>query len=808
MPQLVDIALTLPLDQTYTYTVPEGLEPKLGQRVLVPFHNRTLTGFVFSSARALSKKDQESKRRYKSIHSFLDPEAMLSAEQIELVHFLSQHYGASLGDSLNCVLPPGLLKQSKRKITVLHTDVVHPQTDVQNVWQHLYGRQNLDYSYFLRQHPKSQKALNTLVKEAWIRIEQTLQNDKAKEHYESFYSLSKTVKAFPRLGKNQKKLLDLFLNESVIISKTDLAQVDKKLMQTAKDLVQKGILHEEKTLKNLKSHDIFMHAPKHQLNQDQQQAVDQVNAAIKNNTHEEFLLYGPTGSGKTEVYLNCAQAALAQGKTVLALVPEIALTPQFIGRFRARFADQVAVLHSALNASERLTQWQRIVRKEATVVIGARSAVFSPLDNIGLIILDEEHDSSYKQHEGLKYHCKHLAQKRGKDHDAVLLMGSATPSMESFYASTSEQVQYIELKNRAHQNSQLADTEIINIKHEFKTFGEKGLISEKLKTALQETLEKGQQSVVFLNRRGFAPIILCTSCGESQKCQHCSVALTYHKKSQSYECHYCGFSKPKQSRCGQCQQGKVIHLGLGTEAVELELQRYFPDANIARMDRDILKKKNAHKDLLQQLAYGQIDILVGTQMVTKGLDIENVTLVGVLLADQSLHFPDFRAAETTFALLTQVIGRSGRGQFKGKALIQTMQPDHYAIKHAVQQDYPGFYQQEIQFRQELAYPPFEHMVLFNISSKEEQLCQHTAQWLGKQAQQWQSNLNVDLSFLGPAPSPLKKINKVYRFQFLLKAKNKNTLHDFALKLHHAAKLALAQNKKVNLHMDIDPYHFL
>lgn len=807
MTPVVDIALTLPLDQTYTYRVPQGFDPQLGQRVLVPFQNRTLTGFVFSSVRQMNS-DAPDIIRYKNIHSILDQQALLNEEQIELVYYLSQYYGASLGESLNTVLPPGLLKQSKRKIVVVAQENNHSETKINALWQDLFGRTILDYQHFLRQHPKSQSLLNKLAQQGWIRIESVLQNSSAIEHYESYYSLAKSVRVIGRLGKNQKKLLDLFLHDNVIISKSDLAHVDLKLTQTAKDLVKKGILLEEKSLKNLTSHDVFLHAPQHTLNAEQQQAVDQINNALLAQQAQEFLLYGPTGSGKTEVYLNCAQTALAQNKTVLALVPEIALTPQFIGRFRARFGDQVAVLHSALNASERLTQWQRIVQGEAKVVIGARSAVFSPLKNIGLLILDEEHDSSYKQHEGLKYHCKHLAQVRAKKHHAVLLLGSATPSMESYYNSTSEHSRCLTLLNRAHKNSELADTEIINIKHEFKNFGEKGLISEKLKTALQGTLEKGQQSVVFLNRRGFAPIILCTSCGESQKCQHCSVALTYHKNSQTYECHYCGFSKPKQSRCGHCQQGKVIHLGLGTEAVEQELKRYFPDANIARMDRDILKKKNAHKELLQQLAYGQIDILVGTQMVTKGLDIENVTLVGVLLADQSLHFPDFRAAETTFALLTQVIGRSGRGQFKGKALIQTMQPEHYAIRHALKQDYAGFYAQEIQFRQELSYPPFEQMALFNFSSQDERLCQQTAQWLAKQATTWQKNLNIDLSFLGPAPSPLKKIKDVYRYQFLLKGKDKTVLHDFVLKLHNAAKLALASNKKVNIHMDIDPYQFL
>ncbi|HMQ10389.1 MAG TPA: primosomal protein N' [Oligoflexia bacterium] len=807
MTPVVDIALTLPLDQTYTYKVPEGFSPQLGQRVLVPFQNRTLTGFVFSSVRQMDP-DPNNSKRYKNIHSILDQHALLNEEQIELVHYLSQYYGASLGESLNTVLPPGLLKQSKRKIVVVAQESAHTDTKINAVWQNLFGRSTLDYQHFLRQHPKSQSLLNKLAQEGWIRIESLLQNSTAIEHYESYYSLSKNVSVIGRLGKNQKKLLDLFLHDNVIISKSDLAHVDLKLTQTAKDLVKKGILLEEKSLKDLNSHDVFLHAPQHTLNPEQQHAVEQINKAILGQQAQEFLLYGPTGSGKTEVYLNCAQTALSQGKTVLALVPEIALTPQFIGRFRARFADQVAVLHSALNASERLTQWQRIVQGEAKVVIGARSAIFSPLKNIGLLILDEEHDSSYKQHEGLKYHCKHLAQVRTQKQHAVLLLGSATPSMESYFTSTLDQSKCLTLLNRAHKHSQLADTEIVNIKQEFKSFAEKGLISEKLKHALQETLEKGQQSVVFLNRRGFAPIILCTSCGESQKCPHCSVALTYHKSSQSYECHYCGFSKPKQSRCGHCQQGKVIHLGLGTEAVEQELKRYFPDANIARMDRDILKKKNAHKDLLQQLAYGQIDILVGTQMVTKGLDIENVTLVGVLLADQSLHFPDFRAAETTFALLTQVIGRSGRGQFKGKALIQTMQPDHYAIKHAMQQDYAAFYAQEIQFRQELAYPPFEQMALFNFSSKDERLCQQTAQWLAKQATAWQKNLKLELSFLGPAPSPLKKIKDVYRYQFLLKGKDKTILHDFVLKLHHAAKQALATNKKVNIHMDIDPYHFL
>jgi primosomal protein N' (replication factor Y) len=489
---------------------------------------------------------------------------------------------------------------------------------------------------------------------------------------------------------------------------------------------------------------------------------------------------------------------------VLALVPEIALTPQFVGRFRARFGEEVSVLHSARTEGERLAEWRRIRRGEARIVIGARSAVFAPIDRLGLVVVDEEHDGSYKQEDGLRYNGRELARFRAERDGAVLLLGSATPSLETFESARTDELGLLSLTERPGGGS-LPGVELVDLRKQVDRGGTQGVFSEELREALARTLGDGHQAILFLNRRGFAPAVLCPACGESVRCGHCSVALTLHDRDGILLCHYCGRSRPRTLPCGGCGRKDLLPLGVGTERVERELHWLFPDARIARMDRDAVRRKGEHERILARLARGQTDILIGTQMVTKGLDLPNVTLVGVLLADQALHLPDFRSAERTFQLLTQVVGRSGRGARSGRAIVQTFQPDHYAVAAAARQDFDAFFGREITFRRELRYPPFSSLALLQFSGRDKETVRKAALWAGLQARK--HNRNAEVDFLGPAPAPVAKVADETRHHLIVRSPRGPAAAAFARWLSETAREPLAA-RGVKLTLDVDPYRFL
>ncbi|HLG19364.1 MAG TPA: primosomal protein N', partial [Bdellovibrionota bacterium] len=664
MARFVEVAFPLPLDSTFTYDVPdEAGSVTVGQRVLVPFRHRSMTGYVV----ALPPSAGEVKT--KSIEAILDDIPILTPSLMALARKMAKHYGVSLGETIQTMLPPGLIRQTRRRLAA--TDQEGEPTDLEaRRWlARIRKSRGLDWVATIRRNPAATRTLRKLERDGWIRIESFLRPERAR--------------------------------------------VKKRTSEAAYDAT-------------------FVNAPPVVLSRPQTAAAERIYSALEKGQHEKFLLHGITGSGKTEIYLQAAQKALGQGKTVLALVPEISLTPQFVGRFRARFGERIAVLHSGRSESERLAEWKRIRRGEATVVVGARSAVFAPLEKIGLFVIDEEHDSSYKQEEGLLYHARELIRERSETERGILLYGSATPSLETFKAAHRGEVELLTLPHRV-TGHDLPLVRIVDLRGELPRFGEKGFFSTPLREAIAQTLERDEQVVLFLNRRGFAPCVLCPSCGEHLRCSNCSVSLTYHEREKTYLCHHCGQSQPSDIPCPKCGQGKLFPLGVGTERVERELHHFFPDARIARMDRDAVKKRGKHESILRSLALRETDILIGTQMVTKGLDLAHVTLVGVLLADQSLHFPDFRAAERTFQLLTQVVGRSGRGARRGEAVIQTFQPEHYAIVAAAAQDYAEFYRQEIEYRRQLRYPPFSSMVLLELEGKEAESVRMAAEWLGRQA---------------------------------------------------------------------------
>ena len=530
-------------------------------------------------------------------------------------------------------------------------------------------------------------------------------------------------------------------------------------------------------------------------------AYNEIEGALRSATFRAFLLHGVTGSGKTEVYLKSIDACLALGRSALLLVPEIALTPAVAGQFFHRFGDRVAILHSAFHDAERAEQWRRIRAGQASVVVGTRSGVFAPVRNLGLVVVDEEHDGSYKQQETPRYHGRDVAVMRAQAAGAVVVLGSATPSLESRYNADRKKYTLLELPERIEQRP-MPDVELIDMRQEFLETRKQTTFSRRLVEAVRERLASGEQTMLLLNRRGFSSFVTCRSCGERMECINCSVTLTYHRRDRRMLCHYCNYAQKVPSVCQKCGSEHLHFIGVGSERVEEELHQNFPEARIARLDRDTVAGKRHFETILHGFRDGDFDILVGTQMIAKGHDIPNVTLVGIVSADIGLGMPDFRAAERTFQLLTQAAGRAGRGDRPGIVLIQTINPDHYAVRYASGQDYQGFYEKELQFRRLMRYPPFSALanVLVRSEKQEDALAMSTE--LGRLLDPAPEGLKV----LGPAEAPVSKLKREYRYQLLIKAASRKRLNEILQQLRR-----FAHERKWNptaLVIDVDPLTLL
>lgn len=742
MSRLVEVAFALPLDSTFTYNLPSDMAD-------VSLGHRVLVPFQRRSLTGyvVDLPAEAGAIETKSIHAVLDESPLLTEELIELVRFMAKMYGASFGECLQTVLPAGLIRQSRRRL--IRTDQEgEPKNEEERRWVERIGksRTGLSWVTVIKREPKALKLLRSLEREGWIRVETVLETERA---------------------RTPKKL------------KARTA-IDPEKMFAARSITE--------------------------LSTDQTHAVAMISDALSKREPHSFLLHGITGSGKTEIYLQMTSRALEQGRNVMALVPEIALTPQFVGRFQSRFGDSIALLHSARSETERLAEWKRIRTGEVRVVIGARSAVFAPITNLGLIVLDEEHDHSYKQEDGLPYNARDLARFRSKRDGAVLLVGSATPALETYHSALSGEIDLLQLPKRVTEHN-LPEVEVVDLRKEAETSGEKRLISARLREAIEDVLGRDEQAVLFLNRRGFAPFVLCPTCGEGLSCTSCSVSLAYHKSEDAYLCHYCGHSEAAGSACQSCGQAKLIPIGIGTERIEQELRYLFPDARIERMDRDAVRGKGKHEAILTRMAKRQIDILLGTQMVAKGMDFPHVSLSAVLLADQSLHLPDFRAAERTFQLLTQVVGRSGRGDRPGKAMIQAFQTEHYAIAAAAEQDYLRFFDQEIEFRKRLKYPPYGALALLELHGREEEAVRGAAIWLGREVQKILVKSKNGIEVLGPAPAPLRMIQGRTRYHLLVRSEPGGKAHAFCRWLAEEARKTVFP-RGVSVRADLDPYRFL
>ena len=536
------------------------------------------------------------------------------------------------------------------------------------------------------------------------------------------------------------------------------------------------------------------------LNEYQARALDKLVHALQTKKYESFLLYGITGSGKTEVYLQLIDQALQMNREAIVLVPEISLTPQLLSRFESRFPGKIASLHSRLTPHQRHIEWMKIKNRKTPIVIGARSAIFAPLNNIGVIIVDEEHDTSFKQEERLRYNARDLALVRAHLENAIAVLGSATPALETYYNTKIKKIQCLSLPQRI-DHRPLPKVEIINLAEQPFT-----IFSEPLRQALTENLHAGKQSILLLNRRGYSPFLLCQQCGYVEKCPHCSVSLTVYLSSKNLICHYCSFTIPFPSLCKECQSQKLQPLGLGTEKVESTLKELYPSARIARLDKSSARKKNVLEDILRAFSEQKIDILIGTQMIAKGHDFPHVTLVGVILADVAFNLPDFRASEKTFQLLTQVAGRSGRGSDPGRVFIQTFQPDHYSITFSKQHDYLGFFDTELQIRKELYYPPFTKLVHFKISDENADKALEKIKILAGFCKEIGSQPPFQsLQFCGPSVAPLSKIKNKFRFHYLMKSPGHITTRKFLSELLKHEKLLFSPPV---IHIDVDPMNLL
>ncbi|WP_408954404.1 primosomal protein N' [Natroniella sp. ANB-PHB2] len=539
---------------------------------------------------------------------------------------------------------------------------------------------------------------------------------------------------------------------------------------------------------------------------EQSLAIKRICSALNEVNSRTFLLKGVTGSGKTEVYLQAIAQVLAKGQEAIVLVPEISLTPQTIARFKGRFGEQVAVLHSQLSIGERFDEWRKIKEGEVKIVVGARSAIFAPFENLGIIIIDEEHETSYKQADHPKYHAREVAVKRAELNGAVTLLGTATPSLEAYYRAQIGDYQMLELPTRI-DNRPLPPVEVVDLREELKD-GNRSMFSSLLQEKLTQTLERGEQSIIFLNRRGFSTFVQCRECGHVMECEACDVSLTYHAHSNLLQCHYCDHKETNPDICPECESRYIKYFGLGTQKVEEQLQELLPEADILRMDVDTTRRKGSYQQILSDFKTGKADILLGTQMVAKGHDFSNVTLVGVITADTSLNFPDFRAGERTFQLLTQVAGRTGRGEKSGEVIVQSYTPEHYSIQLAKEHDYESFYQYEIEQRQGCLYPPYSHLINIIVAGEEEERVIKLANQLGVIINSYLHNLNSEeIMLLGPVPAPLSKLKGEFRWQLILKGTDLEKLRQ--VNVESLEQLREEESiETVRVSIDVDPIGML
>ncbi|AGF79697.1 replication restart DNA helicase PriA [Desulfocapsa sulfexigens DSM 10523] len=828
----IEVAVAAPLFQTLSYSFDSDKDgDPVGRRVLVRLGPQKVTGYVLGLL-----PDEDVSFRILPVLRFLDDrdKPLFPENLVPFFKWIADYYHYPIGEVVKTALPGGLTLRNRKVLQVM-PDVEKntirwpdPNIAAPDWFSSLLAGKELSAAVTKKILIETQfsKAIDELKQKKLIRIVDVLDKVKTSEKLELCYRKTTTIE-LPQLGEAEQEtavakgadqllvngeklsipMIRTLVNLTALareqgvdsVAAKDLRRMYSGASRALKELEKQGLVcSEERRIYRNPFGEILTHFPKPEsLSEEQTQVLSEILPALQQQTFTPFLLHGVTGCGKTEVYLRAAEETLTLGRDVLVLVPEIALATQLEAHFVSRFGDQVVLLHSGLSPGERYDQWSLAASGRAKIVIGARSAVFAPLSNPGLIVVDEEHDGAYKQEDGLRYQGRDLAILRGRYNKAVVILGSGTPTVTSFASAMKGKFTLLSMRKRV-ENRPLPTVQIVDLRDK-KEKNYQEAIGKKLHKELGLNLEQGKQSILLLNRRGFSSVYLCSDCGEPVKCLHCHVSLTYHKRRAKLVCHYCGYTLKDKVICGACQSTKLTPVGYGTERIEMEIQERFPEARVARIDSDTAADRRAFLALLKKMHQREIDILIGTQMIAKGHDFPHVTLVGVIWADGGLSMPDYRGAERTYQLLSQVTGRAGRGDSPGRVIVQTLRPEHYAIQFARVHDYERLYQKEMENRANPKFPPFLRMINLKISGGNEGQVQSTA---AQVAALCRTGKHAGIEILGPAPSPVDRIRDRYRWQVLLKGADSPLLHGICGRV--LGRYSSLVKGDIRIAIDVDP----
>ncbi|MEC0209624.1 primosomal protein N' [Paenibacillus ehimensis] len=817
-----------PTNRAFDYIVPETMRDYIavGSRVGVPFGPRTVQGFVVE----LHDGTDLDPEKLKPIRQTLDVTPPLTPELVKLGRWISRTYLCHEIIALQAMIPGALKAKYERHVKTAEDPGTEKQLELlplllpeqEEILAYVRKHESVELESLLQTFPEKGALIKQLLEDGRLtEVQMVKDRMSAKKALYVFPpndpdQLEAWQAELPARAAKQKQVLAFLREHPEPIKLTELLTKLQITAAAVKGLAERGWLRLEETevQRDPYASRTFKPTSPLPLTPEQQAVYERIRKAAEERTSRVFLLHGVTGSGKTEVYLQSIQACLDQGREAIVLVPEISLTPQMVERFKGRFGNRVAVLHSRLSNGERYDEWRKIVRREVSVVIGARSAIFAPFTNIGLIIIDEEHESTYKQEESPKYHARDVAIARAGEHGASVVLGSATPSLESMYRTSVEAAasatpdrpafELLSMPSRV-EGRPLPRVNIIDMREELKN-GNRSMFSRALYKAIEDRLHKKEQVVLLLNRRGYATFVMCRTCGYVADCPHCDISLTYHQSSKAIRCHYCGYAERELAVCPDCGSEHIRHFGTGTQRVEEELGKLFPGIRVIRMDVDTTTEKGSHEKWLTMFRNRQADVLLGTQMVAKGLDFPYVTLVGALAADSVLNLPDFRAAERSFQLLTQVAGRAGRHELPGEVFVQTYTPEHYSILSASKHDYMGFMRKEMLMRKLHNYPPFHRLVLITLSHEQVQLLLRAGEMLASRLKELAQTMQADgteLEVLGPVASPISRIKDRYRFQCMIKYRGET---DISALVGGAATVLddTVKQHKLTVAIDVDP----
>jgi primosomal protein N' (replication factor Y) len=813
-PAYAEVAVPVHVAPTFFYRLPVSLRPlaQPGARIVVPLGRKFLTGYIVAVHEDLPSATSLQESDIKEAKEILDISPLVTPELIQLTKWVADYYLAPWGEVIKAALPPGISPTieeflsitEKGRIEIGDDRTIVTQPMKLRLLQMLVQTKNIRLATISAQFEKGQaiKLARELERDGLLEIVHRSGTEFVKAKYERRVRLGRADEGDSsgrKLTEPQTRVLDRLRGQDslALAELLELAQVNASSVMTLqkRNLVE---VYEEPLRRDPLQGASLPQVEDYVLTKAQEKVLAEIDVPLKGRLYASFLLHGVTGSGKTEIYIRAMRVALALGRSALMLVPEIALTPVFSRRLKMHFGNKVAIFHSSLSKGERFDEWTRVKSGGARIVIGTRSAVFAPVKDLGLVIVDEEHESTYRQQDSPHYNGRDTAIVRAQKESAVVILGSATPSLESFHNASTGKYHYLQLPERL-GNRPLAVAEIVDMREVFARYQKPRIFSDQLLRAIEDTHRKKEQSIILLNRRGYSSFVLCRSCGESIQCPNCDVTLTYHRSNKVIVCHYCNHREAAPSKCPSCEGKFIYYVGEGTQQIEEKLAKLFPTLRLARIDRDTTSRRGTFEKSLIDFSEGRIDMLVGTQILAKGHDFPNVTLVGVVSVDAGLALPDFRAAERTFQLLTQVAGRAGRGDRAGKVLIQTYHPYHYALRHASSQDYSGFYKEEIRHRENHTYPPFVALASLLVHGTDAGKVRTTAVELRRTLDLASPERTVRI--LGPAPAPLARLKGEYRVQLLVKSRSRQELRrviDKSLEALRAQKINL---RSVNVEID-------